>query len=956
MSDQAHLQNLIKTYTRRLYKLREQQAWTGRRTDPAVIIEIEDIEAELAALQNKLAALNSESAPASQSESSSETVTSDTRLIDLKSIKTKLDELQTKLATLESKSLPEPQPEVSNEALLPNEVQISLPSTGLKTFILAYTPLLQQLYQGKQRVLVEKEIGGGFGGATVLLVRPIGEHGRKLAAQIVKIGSPSALKREQENYDRYVAESHRFVAADVTSYTEREGLGGIIYNFVGGGRLGQTRTLEEYFQDEKVSAQAIIRMLEDLVDKALGEMWYAEAVPQTCFFDDEYGQHLLEYLRVRVRPMSQDGLWPAGQAPEITAGYLPLKGEAVPAEHLAIQPETLIHIEGLVISKIGPHEIKLQHPTQSGNFIKVEGIAPTGFDLGQAVTVRGEVRYNRLARLAEIVSAAFAGFPETPVDPQTEVLTWADQSYPNPLHLYPKFLDHKLDGKKSLVHGDLHPRNILVDEAGQGWLIDFALVKERHNLYDFIKLETYIRQMVLSHYDFSFSDYLQFEAALLEKDRTVPNIPVLQKAYQVIRRLREMAMRYVKLNFGEEYLPGLFLFSLAVMKYGDNHGAKAARLAFGTAAVVGKSLTEASVPSLTPSPPFISANAELWPPTLPWNDPYYQLPTRNNDLESMVRQFIKKGGQWGIFISGLGGLGKTATAIEIGRRCMKAQAFERVLGDSAKLDFMIDGRMAQAEDRATLDFEGFLNELGTQLDRPDIRTQPIEEKRQILHTLLNRAAYLVVVDNLETTQNADQIVRDLPHLLGRSRAIITSREIVTSTAVPLALEELSEADSLFFLRKDAEMRQCDDIRQAPDKLLREVHQAVGGQPLALKLVVGQAVNFGLDFALNNIQNTRGDFYRFLYWDSWQKLSLLAQEILIHIGGSPASVPLTELMYGPFDFDTEDDLAIALEELINFSLINVIQVTGGRRYAIHEITRRFINSDLPDLWHQLNDVE
>jgi hypothetical protein len=188
------------------------------------------------------------------------------------------------------------------------------------------------------------------------------------------------------------------------------------------------------------------------------------------------------------------------------------------------------------------------------------------------------------------VTSAFANFTEAGVDPQAETLTWGDQTYPNPLRLYPQILGRMLDGKKSLVHGDLHLRNILVDESGQGWLIDFALVKERHNLYDFIKLETYIRQMVLSQpqYDFSFADYLQFEAALLDEAVAVPADRMLRKAYEVIRKVRELAARYVKGNFGEEYWPALFLYSLAMLKYAGNHGAKAARLAFGTAGVMGR--------------------------------------------------------------------------------------------------------------------------------------------------------------------------------------------------------------------------------------------------------------------------------------------------------------------------------------------------------------------------------
>lgn len=51
MSRQQNLQKLLATHYRRLQKLREQQAVDGRLTDPATLIEIEDIEAEIKKLQ-----------------------------------------------------------------------------------------------------------------------------------------------------------------------------------------------------------------------------------------------------------------------------------------------------------------------------------------------------------------------------------------------------------------------------------------------------------------------------------------------------------------------------------------------------------------------------------------------------------------------------------------------------------------------------------------------------------------------------------------------------------------------------------------------------------------------------------------------------------------------------------------------------------------------------------------
>jgi len=162
---------------------------------------------------------------------------------------------------------------------------------------------------------------------------------------------------------------------------------------------------------------------------------------------------------------------------------------------------------------------------------------------------------------------------------------------PHPLKIYPGLLSKTLKGRKSRVHGDLHPRNVLVDESGKGWLIDFAKVRERHNLFDFIKLETYIRLMVLGpvQADFSLSDYVQFELALnadtLGRKVMPPTNPHLLKAYIIFQTIRDIARKYMgsEPDFKNEYFPALFLYCLAMLKYYMPHGALPTQLAFITA-------------------------------------------------------------------------------------------------------------------------------------------------------------------------------------------------------------------------------------------------------------------------------------------------------------------------------------------------------------------------------------
>ncbi len=59
MSRQSDIQKLINEHSRRLQKLKEQQAQYGNSADPSIAIEIEDVEKEVERLQNELAHLNS---------------------------------------------------------------------------------------------------------------------------------------------------------------------------------------------------------------------------------------------------------------------------------------------------------------------------------------------------------------------------------------------------------------------------------------------------------------------------------------------------------------------------------------------------------------------------------------------------------------------------------------------------------------------------------------------------------------------------------------------------------------------------------------------------------------------------------------------------------------------------------------------------------------------------------
>lgn len=102
---------------------------------------------------------------------------------------------------------------------------------------------------------------------------------------------------------------------------------------------------------------------------------------------------------------------------------------------------------------------------------------------------------------------------------------------------------------KCITHGDLTGRNIMVDESGKCWLIDFYRTFKSHILRDFVILETDVKYRLMPL--LSLTDFLHWEEALLEADRQ-GQPPILspsfskdaRKAADIIFTLRQMAHKY----------------------------------------------------------------------------------------------------------------------------------------------------------------------------------------------------------------------------------------------------------------------------------------------------------------------------------------------------------------------------------------------------------------------------
>jgi len=97
----------------------------------------------------------------------------------------------------------------------------------------------------------------------------------------------------------------------------------------------------------------------------------------------------------------------------------------------------------------------------------------------------------------------------------------------------------------SITHGDLTGRNIMVNESGNCWLIDFYRTYNSHVLRDFVILETDIKYRLLPTPD--IRDFFTLEAALLQTESppNLENLPAdVQKAARAVSALRDTAHEF----------------------------------------------------------------------------------------------------------------------------------------------------------------------------------------------------------------------------------------------------------------------------------------------------------------------------------------------------------------------------------------------------------------------------
>lgn len=301
---------------------------------------------------------------------------------------------------------------------------------------------------------------------------------------------------------------------------------------------------------------------------------------------------------------------------------------------------------------------------------------------------------------------------------------------------------------------------------------------------------------------------------------------------------------------------------------------------------------------------------------------------------------------WLLALEGMGGLGKTSLADALARQMAGELRFEEIGWVSARRRmFHFTGGIDASDPHPDLTMPELLDALIEQFDLSGLAHASDSEKRLGVKDFLRARPSLVVVDNLETAADYSALVLDLTGLAQPSKFLFTTRYSLrdVSGVYILPLKQLARADALALLRYEAKTRGLSELGEAPESELESIYTVTGGNPLAIKLFVGQVHSLSLSVVLSRFGAVKGEpvekLLDFLYAAAWQSLDeknrrvLQAMLLVADEGRLEQIAAASEL--------SEDEAAACLHRLTGLSLVSVSGGLHERRYSLHQLAQAFV---------------
>jgi len=324
---------------------------------------------------------------------------------------------------------------------------------------------------------------------------------------------------------------------------------------------------------------------------------------------------------------------------------------------------------------------------------------------------------------------------------------------------------------------------------------------------------------------------------------------------------------------------------------------------------------------------------------------------REEELKTVFQSLQPNSRTFIIGIEGIGGVGKTALAIEVGHRCVEDDLFETAIWISSKESTLtlhgIEPIIPEAKSLSDI-----LITIGASLGNPTIGNMSIKDQVHRAYALLSRRTTLLILDNFETLSKNEQ--REILEFLRNSpmtlKVIVTSRERVAEGQI-IRLQGLSFEESNALLDWEAQQK---NIQLTKDQSKHLVN-LTGGLPLALLWVQGQiaVLGYSVTQVLDKLSlDTDIPILQYCFNHSWNLLRHHNEKkILFILALQPESVS-REALQVITGIEDSDEFDNAISDLLQLTLIE----PDRDHISILPLTRRFIRTQFASDHKFIKQVE
>ncbi|MBW4523207.1 MAG: hypothetical protein KME16_26505 [Scytolyngbya sp. HA4215-MV1] len=253
---------------------------------------------------------------------------------------------------------------------------------------------------------------------------------------------------------------------------------------------------------------------------------------------------------------------------------------------------------------------------------------------------------------------------------------------------------------------------------------------------------------------------------------------------------------------------------------------------------------------------------------------YINFVGRKTELEQLRKLLCPQDRIWTIVVDGIGGIGKSALALELAHRYLneyvflpQEERFEAIVWVSAKTSILTaDGIKNRYHFISTI--KNIFKEISIVLREDNINSErELLEQDLLIKRALGKQRTLLIVDNYETIddERVNLFIRELPH---PTKCIVTTRHRI-DIADPIRLAAMPREDALALIRQECDKKGV----QLSEEQIELLNRRTAGIPLAVVWSIAQVSHhgFGIDKVLRRLGDARGDIAQFCFESAIQDI-------------------------------------------------------------------------------------